>query len=122
MRYVNGVTIETAPQARMAAALRRVTVVSLGDLRGPAEGVLELPVDVCWSLDDPRFDLGDRKQRITAYKFVLAAARRPEHLVPYLNAELLRDVWGQLGLVGRARAAWESVNPDLAPAPAVTAA
>ena len=106
----------------MAAGLRRTTVVALADLRGPAEGTLELPVSVCWSLEDRRFDLSDRAQVRRAYEFVFDAARRAEHLSPYLNAALLAEVWQDLGLPRRKRAAWESLNPELRSRPAATAA
>lgn len=106
----------------MAAALRRVTVVDLADLNGPHDGILELPLTICWSLEDRRFDLADRDQVRRAYKFVLDAARRAEHLIPYLNAALLQDVWPDLGLPPKRRTAWESVNPELRSRPASTAA
>ena len=113
---MTAVTVVTAPQAKMAAALRRAVVVPLSDLRGPAEGTLELPVAVFWSLPHASFDVADRKQRIAAYRHVFSAARRAEHLIPYLNAALLKDAWAEIGLPHRVRAAWEAVNPALAPA------
>ncbi len=122
MDDVSAMTVVTAPEARMAAGLRRVTVASLADLNGPASGILDLPVSICWSLEDRRFDLADRDQVRRAYRFVIDAARREEHLVPYLNAGLLRDVWPDLGLPARKRAAWEAPNPELRSRPAVTAA
>lgn len=106
----------------MAAALRRVAVVALAELDGPASGILELPVDVCWSLEVRQFDLADRDQVRRAYKFVIDAARHAEHLAPYLNAALLADVWPDLGLPPRKRAAWEALNPELRFRSAVTAA
>ena len=106
----------------MAAALRRVTVVTLADLDGPGSGILELPVSICWSLEDRRFDLADRDQVRRAYKFVIDAARGSKNIVPYLNAALLKDVWQDLGLPARKRAAWEELNPELRSRPAATAA
>lgn len=119
---MTAMTVVTAPEAKMAAALRRVTVVTLADLDGPASGVLELPVSICWSLEGRQFDLADRDQVRRAYKFVIDAARRGEHLVPYLNAGLLKDVWGDIGLPPKKQAAWEALNPELRSRPAVTAA
>jgi hypothetical protein len=122
------VTILTADQAPADAGpvvLRKGPAVSLGLLCGPAEGVLELPVSVCWSLgqDQARFDLADREQVIAAYEFVLhAAARHPLDVTPYLNAELLSGVWADLGMGRRMRLPWETVNPGLRPAPEATAA
>jgi len=106
----------------MAAALRHVIAVALDDLDGPGSGVLELPVSICWSLASPRFDLSDRNQVRSAYKYVMDAARQPAHLIPYLNAALLKDVWDDLGLPRRKRAAWEALNPELRSRPAATAA
>lgn len=114
--------VVTAPEAKMAAALRRTAVVALADLQGPADGILELPVSVCWSLEDRRFDLSDRDQVLRAYRFVLDAARRAEHLTPYLNAALLESAWADLGLPGKKRAAWETLNSELRSRPAVSAA
>lgn len=119
---MNAMSADTAPQARMAAALGRVIAVTLDDLDGPGSGILELPRSICWSLESPRFDLSDRDQVRAAYKFVIDAARQPEHLIPYLNAGLLKDIWGALGLPRGKRAAWESLNPGLRPHPAATAA
>ena len=116
------VTVVTAPEARMAAALRRVTVVALADLDGPGSGILELPISICWSLEDRRFDLADRDQVRRAYKFVIDAARGSKNIVPYLNAALLKDVWQDLGLPRIRRAAWEELNPELRSRPAATAA
>jgi hypothetical protein len=99
--------------------------VSLDLLRGPAEGTLELPVSLCWSLgqEQARFDLGDRDQVIAAYEFVLhVAARHPTDVTPYLNAGLLSGVWADLGMGRRMRLPWETVNPGLRPALEATAA
>jgi hypothetical protein len=106
----------------MAAALRRAIAVTLDDLDGPGSGILELPVSICWSLESPRFDLSDRDQVRSAYKFVIDAARQPGHLTPYLNAGLLKDIWVDLGLPRGKRAAWEALNPGLRARPTVTAA
>ena len=97
----------------MAAALRRVTVVPLAALRGPGSGIIELPLTVCWSLRRPRFDLADRDQVRAGCRFVIGAAREPAHLIPYLNADLLKYAWPDLGLPRRTRAAWEELNPEL---------
>ena len=119
---MNAMTVDTAPQARMAAGLRRVIAVALDDLDGPGSGVLELPRSICWSLERPRFDLSDRGQVRAAYKFVIDAAREPGHLIPYLNAGLLKGIWDDLGLPRGKRAAWEALNPGLRSRPAATAA
>lgn len=125
MGHVTILTADQDPANAGPAVLRRGPAVSLGLLRGPAEGILELPVSVCWSLDpeQARFDLADREQVIAAYEFVLhAAARHPMDVTPYLNAELLSGVWADLGMGRRMRLPWETVNPGLQTAPEAAAA
>ena len=116
---------EQVPAGAGPIVLRRGSAVSLDLLRGPAEGVLELPVSVCWSLgqEPSRFDLAAREQVIAAYEFVLhAAARHPLDVTPYLNAGLLAGVWADRGMGRRMRLPWEALNPGLAQAPEATAA
>ena len=54
---------------------RRVVVAaSLADLRGPAEGTVELPIWLFWSGPDHTFDLGDQDMRRWLYQIVLREA------------------------------------------------
>jgi hypothetical protein len=120
---MTAVTIETAPRARVAAALRRVTVVPLADLHGPSSCCIKLPVEVCWSLPPERrwFDLTDLDQVRAAYGFIFSAARAPEHITEHVNAGLLAAAW-PINLPRRARQAWEAANPQLVTRPAGAAA
>lgn len=109
-----------SPQPAPAPAthvLRPVIVPgALADLSGPADGVIELPQRLCWSLaaDERRFDLSDLHQVRAAYEYVIDAARTPADLTDWLNVDLLASVWGQLGMGRAKRQKWESVLPALA--------
>jgi len=93
--------------------LRPVVVpVSLDDLRGPAAGVVELPVRLYWS-GSRRFDLADLNQAADMCEAVLDVATTVEDLVSYLNADLLIRVWPALGLTRAKQSAWESQFPVL---------
>jgi hypothetical protein len=91
---------------------------SLGDLKGPRSGVVELPITLFWSLPDRSFDLGDRTRAIDMYLAVLDAARDPADLTAYLNGEVLADLWHDLHLTRAKRAPWEARFAELRPAAA----
>ena len=86
---------------------------TLEDLRGPATGVVELPVRLYWSAGSRSFDLTSRHEAADMYEAVLGAASSREDLVRYLDAELLVRVWPVLGMSRAKRAAWESQFPVL---------
>lgn len=100
---------------------RAVVVASLADLRGPAEGTVELPLWLFWSAPDRRFDLGDRDMRRWLYQTVLREASRPEDLTGYLDGETLVAVWPDLFLPEGVRQAWEEQHPALRAAAAAAA-
>ena len=85
---------------------------SLSALRGPASGLLELPVTLHWG---PRrlFDLDDIGLRRAAYRAVVREGT-PERQAQLLNESLLRAEWSELILPTRCREVWESRFPDLA--------
>ncbi|MFE2500236.1 hypothetical protein ACFXKX_39245 [Streptomyces scopuliridis] len=87
---------------------------ALEDLRGPVEGVVELPVHVAWS-GMSAYDLGKPRQRMGLYRTVLHEGLR-EDLPHYLNHDLLLQLWPTLrSLVGRTvRTVWEDAFPQLA--------
>jgi hypothetical protein len=91
---------------------------SLDDLKGPASGVVELPLTLFWSLPDRRFDLGDRSRAIDMYLAVLDAARGPGDLAAFLNGELLAELWPDLHLTRAKRGPWETRFEELRPAAA----
>jgi hypothetical protein len=93
---------------------RRVLVAAdLADLRGPAEGVAELPLRLFWSAADRTFDLGDADMLRSMYEKVLREASRADELATYLNAGRLIAVWPDLFLPRDVRQAWEDQHPTL---------
>ena len=106
---------ETASAAAVAHAVPHqarpgragLVAASLADLRGPARGVVELPLRLFWSVPDRTFDL-DQPSRLQAmYEAVLREASRPDDLASYLNGEVLVAVWPELFLPKGLRRAWE---------------
>jgi hypothetical protein len=96
-------------------ALRPVIVVgSLSDLRGPTDGLVELPQRLFWSGAGRVFDLGDGDRLLEMYEAVFDAARTEADLAEHLDAETLARVWPDLGLSPRARRVWEEAHPELA--------
>jgi len=112
-----------APRARYQSRPGRsaVVAVSLSDLRGPAEGTVELPLRLFWSSPDRTFDLSVPFMLKSMYEIVLGEASRPEDLATYLEGDTLIALWPQLYLPKGVRRAWEDRHPVLRPA-AVTAA
>jgi hypothetical protein len=86
---------------------------SLADLRGPAEGTVDLPLRLFWSCPGHTFDLGDPDMRIWLYQTVLREASRPEDLTTYLNGDTLIALWPDLFLPPGVRQAWEDAHPFL---------
>jgi len=84
-------------------------------LRGPASGIVELPLSLHWSGDDSaaRFDVGDDRQRPSLYATVLREAGEPGDLGTWLNGDVLVDVWPRLVLPPTVRAAWEKQHQVL---------
>ena len=96
----------------------RVAVVaaSLADLRGPTEGMVELPLRLFWSLADRTFDLATPYMLRSMYETVLVEASRPEDLTAYLDGATLIALWPDLYLPKGVRQAWEDQHPALRPA------
>lgn len=107
----------TAPRpasARPARPGRKVLVAAdLADLRGPAEGVIELPLRLFWSATDRTFDLSDPALLRSMYEKVLREAIRMDELTTYLNSGRLTVVWPDLFLPKDVRQAWEHQHPSL---------
>lgn len=87
----------------------------LEELRGPREGVVELPLHVAWS-GLRAFDLADEKLLLGLYRTVLTSGFHDDYTA-FLNADLLRANWPLLRrMVGRGvRTAWEDTFPQLRP-------
>ena len=101
--------------------LRRpvLVAVSLADLRGPASGVVELPLHLFWSgrdSADSRFSLDDGPGRRVVYRTVLREARTPDDLATFLNGDVLTVLWADIVLPKVVRTAWEDQHPVLRPA------
>jgi hypothetical protein len=98
----------------IARQLRPVIVPgSLEDLRGPASGVVELPVRLYWSSGARQFDLADLDQVAAMYDAVLDGAAVIGDITGYLNADLLARAWPDLGMSRAKREAWENRFPVL---------
>lgn len=103
-----------AAQPPAPAPLRPVVMPeSLDDLRGPASGLVELPVRLYWSAGSRTFDLDSRHEAADLYEAVLDVASSRADLARYLNAGLLVQVWPVLGMSRAKRAAWENRFPVL---------
>jgi hypothetical protein len=98
-----------------------LVAADLADLRGPAEGVVELPLRLFWSAADRTFDLGDPDMLRSMYEKVLREAIRVEELTSYLNGGRLIAAWPDLFLPRDVRQAWEDQHPSLRRAAAAAA-
>lgn len=87
------------------------TPSSLSALRGPASGLVELPITVHWG-PTRVVDLADTGQRRMAYR-ALVREGTPEIQEELLNEGLLRTEWAGLILPERCRALWEDRFPGL---------
>ena len=103
------------PRARYESrpGRRAMVVASLADLRGPAEGTVELPIWLFWSGPDHTFDLGDQDMRRWLYQIVLREAASPEDLTAYLDGDTLIALWPDLYLPDGVRQAWEEQHAVL---------
>ena len=98
---------------RVPSRAAAVVAASLADLRGPAEGTVELPIWLFWSSPDHTFDLGDQDMRRWLYQIVLREAGSPEDLTAYLDGDTLIALWPDLYLPEGVRQAWEERHPVL---------
>jgi len=85
---------------------------TLGELAGPASGVVELPTHLAWS-GLRVYDLGDERQLGLLYETVIRESMDIAEVDRYLNAAVLRRVWPRLWLPVRVRRAWEQRFPSL---------
>ncbi|MGH3181982.1 MAG: hypothetical protein ACRDOE_08765, partial [Streptosporangiaceae bacterium] len=108
---VRPVAMRTQDQARPGR--RAIVVTDLADLRGPASGIIELPLWLYWSGPSPAFDLGKPFMRRWLYQIVLREAARPEDLTSYLDRDTLIALWPDLHLPRGVRQAWEEHHPVL---------
>jgi hypothetical protein len=88
-------------------------VASLDELRGPTDGVVELPRRLLWQ-PDRQINLDDAWQRKRMYEIVLREAIRVAELCAWLDGATLRTMWPELYLPRGVRQAWEDRHPELA--------
>lgn len=70
-----------------------------------AFATVELPLHLNWSDRGRHFNLHDRRQRARVYELVLREGG-PDDLLAYVDAALLVDLWDDLVLPAKIRAAW----------------
>jgi hypothetical protein len=92
---------------------RAMVAASLGNLRGPTEGSVGLPLWLFWSSPGHTFDLGDRDMRQWLYQTVLREAGCAADLATYLDGDTLIALWPDLYLPKGVRQAWEDQHPVL---------
>jgi hypothetical protein len=89
---------------------------SHADLRGPTDGVVSLPIQLCWS-GNCSFDLADPTRRLMLYQTLLLEGDRSD-IEEYLDAGHLMTVWPRLRRMLHSRyiRPWEERFPELAEA------
>lgn len=85
---------------------------SLSALRGPEDGMLEVPITVHWG-PSRVFDLDEAGQRRMVYQ-ALVREGTSQVQEALLNETLLRQEWDGLILPERCRTLWEERFPELA--------
>jgi hypothetical protein len=73
---------------------------------------LELPLHLEWSTRDRHVDLADRRQRARAYETVLREGR-PDDIAGIVDGALLIDLWDELVVPRRIRAAWQPLIDEV---------
>ena len=86
---------------------------SLDDLRGPAKGVVTLPLLLDWTPSNT-YDLSSPARLRRLYETVLSEAASEDDVIRFVDSGLLAEHWGALRLPRRVRYAWELAHPALA--------
>jgi hypothetical protein len=73
-----------------------------------AFAIVELPLHLNWSDRGRLFDLRDRRQRARVYELVLREGG-PDDVLAYVDGALFIDLWDDLVLPAKVRAAWSDV-------------
>ena len=108
-------SVSTAPVTHLARPHRPVVVAgTLGELRGPTAGLVELPLRLWWH-PQRAFDLGEHTMLLWMYENVLRESIRVDELRSYIDGATLVRVWAELNLPRGVRAAWEARHPRLRP-------
>lgn len=112
---------EAQPAARPRQLRPIIVPTSLAELHGPSSGLVAPPRRLWWSGEEGTvFDVGNRGQATELYEAVFEAARAYHDITDYLNAELLVELWSELGMRRATRQAWEAAHPALATASAAS--
>lgn len=90
-----------------------VVPADLDTLRGPLEGVVQLPAHIDTSAR-AWYDLADRWGREMLYRIVILEGWRDEDFAAWLNRDALVDLWPEIHLPRPVRAKWEAAHPVLA--------
>jgi hypothetical protein len=93
--------VSEVPTARQ----RPVAVPDDLDDSAPIEGVVQLPLHICWS-GQPPYDLALPRQLCRVYEQVLIEGTADD-VRRYVRASKLIEVWDDLLLPAYVRAAWE---------------
>jgi hypothetical protein len=104
-------TASTSEKVRIQDVKPYDAPTSLGELRGPHSGMVELPGWIYWG-PNPVVDLGAEWGVIKAYQAIIQEGRT-EDQVQLLNRDLLTTIWPQLRMPPRARQLWETRFPEL---------
>lgn len=107
-------TISDAAVDRPLARPHRPVLVAgtLDELRGPARGLVELPLRLWWQ-PVRVFDLGQPTMLAWMYENVLREAIYVDELRRYIDGATLVRLWPQLNLPRAVRKAWEARHPRL---------
>src|SRR5580704_6830856 len=92
----SAIAVRTRHHARPGR--RAIVVWDLASLRGPSQGLIELPLRLFWSGPDRTFDLDQPDMREWLYQIVLREASTPEDLTGFLNRDLLISLWPAMWL------------------------
>src|SRR5262249_43176849 len=84
-----------------------VVVDDLARLHGPSTGVVTLSITLNWA-PRTRYDLASEAAQRSLYQVVLREADTEDEIETYLNADLLRRLWGKLTLAPAVREFWEA--------------
>lgn len=85
---------------------------ALEDLKGPASGIVELPIHLDWG-PDRRYDVTDDGSCAVLYQLTLQNSGSVDEMAGIVNAGRLVGLWPSMRLPGRCRQAWETAFPQL---------
>jgi hypothetical protein len=85
---------------------------ALEDLKGPASGVVEVPIHLDWG-PDRRYDVADDAACVALYQLTLQNSGSLEEMGGIVNAGRLVGLWPSMRLPDRCRELWESTFPQL---------